>query len=331
MIRIIDATLTKLDDCLPTREQFHEFIQLMKQIGIIDIAISMAMYEVINTLPEGFRFYLHIDYIPNPCKYQNIYKYIVRHGENGTAVISEYQMNDVRELVQLRAIADKDYVALVGLDDLLCYNFVNLMEEIKQTLHKSKIVFCPENTYHLATALAVQWILLGGTEVLTTFAGYGNQAATEEVLVALRVIKRHKPNQNIEALMDIKQWIESITGVRTISCKPIIGSSIFSVESGIHVDGIIKNPNNYQAFSPNILGEEIKICLGKHSGSSSIQIKLKEYGIVINDTLKVRKILKQVKRISMKKRDSITDREFLQVVQEVIAYEGNEIHSRHDA
>ncbi len=36
--------------------------------------------------------------------------------------------------------------------------------------------------------------------------------------------------------------------------KAIVGDNMFAHESGIHADGAIKNPKNYEAFDPDIVG-----------------------------------------------------------------------------
>lgn len=321
MIRIIDATLTKLDGCLPTKEQLLLFSEKMQEIGINDLEISEEVYKRFEVLPSGIRFYLHVDYLVTTNTYQNIYKYIVHHGENSDSVISEYQLNDVRELIQLKKIDNKKQVCLVGFDDLICHNYEQIMLEIRQTLSKSQIIFCPENAYGLATAIAVQWVLFGGTEVSTTFAGFGSRAATEEVLVALRIMKRHKPNQDMAALIELRKLLEKITEQKILESKPIIGCEIFSVESGIHVDGILKNPSNYEAFDPKIVGQTTKVILGKHSGRNSVKLKLTQYGVQIGDVSFIQEILYKVKLMSMEKRDSVNDEEFLQIVKEVTANE----------
>ena len=63
--------------------------------------------------------------------------------------------------------------------------------------------------------------------------------------------------------------------------KPVVGSNMFAHESGIHVDGVIKNPKTYEIFSPEEVGLERQIVVGKHSGSRTVELKFAEYGIEI--------------------------------------------------
>ena len=56
---------------------------------------------------------------------------------------------------------------------------------------------------------------------------------------------------------------------------------MFAHESGIHADGVIKNPKTYEVFTPEEVGLERQIVVGKHSGSRTIEMKFAEYGIAI--------------------------------------------------
>jgi len=54
---------------------------------------------------------------------------------------------------------------------------------------------------------------------------------------------------------------------------------VFTHESGIHVDGLIKNPLNYQGFDPVEVGREHRLVLGKHSGSRAVLAAYADLGI----------------------------------------------------
>ena len=53
--------------------------------------------------------------------------------------------------------------------------------------------------------------------------------------------------------------------------KSIVGAAVFTHESGIHVDGLLKDRGNYEAFQPEELGREHSLVLGKHSGSHGVR------------------------------------------------------------
>ena len=46
---------------------------------------------------------------------------------------------------------------------------------------------------------------------------------------------------------------------------------MFWHESGIHVDGLLKDRRNYESFDPAEVGRSHRIVLGKHSGSAAVR------------------------------------------------------------
>ena len=54
---------------------------------------------------------------------------------------------------------------------------------------------------------------------------------------------------------------------------------MFTHESGIHVDGLLKDPSNYQGFDPAELGRRHTTVLGKHSGSHAVKVAYEGLGL----------------------------------------------------
>ncbi len=148
-----------------------------------------------------------------------------------------------------------------------------------------------------------------------------NNAATEEVLLALRLAIRHKPNRNLSILPKLTGLFEGFSGCKISNKKPVIGKNIFKVESGIHADGILKNPANYEAYEPEWVGGKSEIIIGKHSGSKAVKLKLQEMNRIIPNDMLVDVILAKVKEVCTVNRTSLSDGEFLRIAGEVIADE----------
>jgi homocitrate synthase NifV len=64
--------------------------------------------------------------------------------------------------------------------------------------------------------------------------------------------------------------------------KPIVGSQIFNHESGLHVDGILKSVDNYEPYPPATVAANRQIIIGKHSGRSALEYKLRLLGLPAN-------------------------------------------------
>ncbi len=323
MIRIIDNTLTGFDGLLPSKDDLYLFCKLLVIIGVDMIELSVAAYEKMKELPEEGNYVLRIEFVDEMIKYPGFSRYTCHHEANQEKIICEVQMNDVREIVKLRALSNCKELRITGLDDLMCASYDKTMKEIKRALPNSKINFCPENTYKCASALAVQWLLNYGNDVTTSFAGWKNNGATEEVIMALRLAVRHKPNRDLTVLPVLKELFEKITGTRISNKKPVIGKNIFKVEAGIHADGINKNPATYEAYEPGCVGGRSEIVIGKHSGIKAVKLKMEELDLVIPEDRIVEKILNLVKEVCMEKGTSLKDEEFERLTVEVISHERN--------
>ncbi|MGB8451246.1 MAG: hypothetical protein WCD89_02850 [Anaerocolumna sp.] len=321
MIRIIDNTLTGFDGRLPSKEDLHSFCRLLVIIGVDMIELSIAAYEKMEELPKEGNYVLHIDFVDDMTIYPGFSRYTCHQEENQEKMIHEVQINDVREIVKLRALNNSKELRITGLDDLMCGSYDKTMNEIKRALPNSKINFCPENTYSCASAMAVQWLLNYGTDVTTSFAGWKNNAATEEVIMALRLGVRHKPNRDLTVLPELSQLFEKITDTRISNKKPVIGKNIFKVEAGIHADGIKKNPATYEAYEPCSVGGKSEIVIGKHSGMKAVKLKMEEMHLMIPEDKVVERILDLVKEVCTENRTSLQDGEFERLTSEVIAHE----------
>jgi homocitrate synthase NifV len=83
-------------------------------------------------------------------------------------VISEIQINDIREISLLSQYSGLKNIRITGLDDVLCYDYISAYEKIKKQL-RGRIEFCPENSLDCATAAAVEWVMNGGINIVTAF------------------------------------------------------------------------------------------------------------------------------------------------------------------
>ena len=332
MLIIIDNTLTAIDHSLPSKEELHMFCQLLLTIGVDIIELSAAVYERMEYLPEKGKYYLNIssaDAISTRDleSYPGFCGLISRYTTLDERVIPEIQINDPRELMRLKQMRGCKELRIVGLDGLFRHPYDRIMRDIIKMLSGSSIQFCPENHYNCASALAVLWLSEYGNKITSSFAGLKNNAATEEVIMTMRLSVRRKPNSDLTVLPQLSRLYEKFTGRTISSRKPILGRKIFQVEAGIHADGIMKNPATYEAYDPGWVGQKSELVIGKHSGTKAIRMKLSQMQLPLPDEEKILKILNRVKSFSSAKRASLNDAEFDRIVREVLADEGSKIYS----
>ena len=138
------------------------------------------------------------------------------------------------------------------------------------------------NDFGMATANSVAGIEAGAISANTTVIGLGERAGNasfEQILMSLK--HQFKENRDINALK-LQELVHTVSQAanRPISVsRPIVGADIFSHESGIHVNGMIKNPLSYEAFEPQSVGMSRHFPIGKHSGTSTLLYHLYASGI----------------------------------------------------
>jgi homocitrate synthase NifV len=139
------------------------------------------------------------------------------------------------------------------------------------------------NDFGMATANAIAGVEAGASSVNTTVIGLGERAGNasfEQVLMSLthqfddtRKIKADKIQHLIQTVMDA-------ANIELASNFPIVGKHIFYHESGIHVNGMLKQKSAYEAFEPAEVGLERFFPIGKHAGSSTLAYHLQSLGII---------------------------------------------------
>lgn len=138
------------------------------------------------------------------------------------------------------------------------------------------------NDFGMATANSIAGLEAGAISANTTVIGLGERAGNasfEQVLMSLKYQFKEAREIDAAKLRELVQSV-SLAANRPISTsRPIVGANIFSHESGIHVNGMIKNSNSYEAFEPEGVGLQRLFPIGKHSGTSTLLYHLTQSGI----------------------------------------------------
>ena len=180
-----------------------------------------------------------------------------------------------------------------GADRLRFCDTIGVMEPlrtykvIKELIEQTglEVEMHTHNDFGMAVANAIAGIHAGATWVNVTIGGLGERAgnaALEEVVMALKYVEGLDLEFDTKRFHEVVQYVMTAAGRTVPAWKPVVGSNVFTHESGIHVDGIIKNPKTYEVFAPEEVGCERQIVVGKHSGSRTVELKFAQYGIPIS-------------------------------------------------
>ncbi|MEM9903337.1 MAG: 2-isopropylmalate synthase [Pseudomonadota bacterium] len=146
------------------------------------------------------------------------------------------------------------------------------------------------NDLGMATANSLAAVAGGARQIECTINGLGERAgntALEEVVMALRVrgdIMPFRTSIDTTKIMNISRRVAAVSGFSVQFNKAIVGKNAFAHESGIHQDGMLKNPENFEIMRPEDIGlSESNLVMGKHSGRAALRAKLKELGYDLAD------------------------------------------------
>lgn len=134
----------------------------------------------------------------------------------------------------------------------------------------------------LATANTLAALRAGATHASTTVNGLGERAGNaplEEVAMAARHLHGLECGIDTQALPAISRLVAQASGRPVAPGKSIVGEAVFTHESGIHVDGILKDRRNYETFRPEEVGATHRLVLGKHSGSHGVRAACARLGL----------------------------------------------------
>ncbi|MFH0956403.1 MAG: hypothetical protein V1813_00920, partial [Candidatus Aenigmatarchaeota archaeon] len=189
-------------------------------------------------------------------------------GEDATRADSGYLMGFLREIQGRIGV----FFAADTVGCLTPKSSGDLIRRLKKEF-SCKIGLHAHNDFGMATANTVEAALAGADYLSGTFTGIGERAgnaAIEEVCTSLLYLHGVDLNVRLGMLKEICDAVQEVSGVAVQMHKPVIGKNAFAHESGIHVDGVLKNPKTYEPFEPESVGQKRSIRLGKHSGLSSV-------------------------------------------------------------
>ncbi len=159
-----------------------------------------------------------------------------------------------------------------------------LMEHVAGIEDVVVSVHC-HNDLGMATALALEGVRCGASQVECTINGLGERAgntALEEIVMGVRMhageLDAHT-DVNARELTRASRLVSSITGMGVQANKAIVGANAFSHSSGIHQDGVLKRRETYEIIDPAEVGANAScIVLTARSGHAALKHRLVELG-----------------------------------------------------
>ncbi|MBR1131819.1 homocitrate synthase [Bradyrhizobium iriomotense] len=171
----------------------------------------------------------------------------------------------------------------------------------------------------LATANTLAAIKAGATHASVTVIGLGERAGNaplEEVAVALKQLYGRDTGVVLSELENVAAVVAAAAARAIPLNKAIVGEHVFTHESGIHVDGLLKDQRTYQALDPRLLGRSNRIVIGKHSGLAAITALLGELQLSVS-TEEAKSVLARVRQHAVEHKGAVAHETVAAIWREV--------------
>jgi len=192
--------------------------------------------------------------------------------------------------------------------------------DIKSKYPKLHFDFHAHNDYDLGTANVLEAVRAGIDGLHLTVNGMGERAGNAALASAVAVIKDFAPEIDIQlkesSIYKVSKLVETFSGVRIPTNKPIVGENVFTQTAGIHADGDNKNNLYFNDLLPERFGRKREYALGKTSGKANIEKNLQELGLKLNDA-DLKKVTQRVIELGDKK-ETVTKEDLPYIISDVL-------------
>ncbi|MGM0591184.1 MAG: (R)-citramalate synthase [Halobacteriota archaeon] len=157
----------------------------------------------------------------------------------------------------------------------------------------------------------------GADMVHGTINGIGERAgnvALEEVAIALYHCYGVE-TMKLDEVYELADMVARMTGIPLPPNKAVVGENAFAHESGIHTDGTLKDDAMYEPYSPELVGRERRLVLGKHAGRAGVRAALDEHGVEVTDD-ELNDVFTRVKALGDRGK-RVTDSDLLAIAEDV--------------
>lgn len=236
---------------------------------------------------------------------------------------------DLDYLIEVCHAAIEAGATTINLPDTVGYatpwTYAKMFEDVMAAIPGADKITWSAHTHDdlgLAVANALAAIRVGVRQVECAMNGIGERAGNcslEEVVMALHVRKDFfglTTNINTQLLGPTSAMVARYSGIAIPPNKAVIGGHAFAHESGIHQDGVIKDPLTYEIMRPQDVGmDKSLIVLGKHSGRHAFRLRLEELGYKLSDE-HFRAAFRRFKELA-DRRQYVDDNMLVQLINEV--------------
>ncbi|MFA5331352.1 MAG: 2-isopropylmalate synthase [Methanoregula sp.] len=190
-------------------------------------------------------------------------------------------------------------------------------------------VDCPldvhcHNDFGLAVANTIAAVEAGASQVQVTINGLGERAGNADLAQTVMIMESIygiDTGIRTERLVETSRLISRFSGLGIPPTQPVVGENVFSHESGIHTQGVLKCSETFEPgiMTPEMVGHRRRLTLGKHVGRHAVRQMLEDVHIAPDDP-QLDAIVERVKAIANKGK-RVTDADLYEIAESIMGIE----------
>ncbi len=191
------------------------------------------------------------------------------------------------------------------------FTMYDKVSTLRRAVPEVEIEVHTHNDLGMATANAIAGVRAGARYVNTTVNGLGERAGNaplEEVVMGLKYACGIDTGIDTHRFREISRYVGRAAGRPVPEWKAVVGEKVFSHESGLHADGVLKDPKNYEGFDPAEVGLTRHMVVGKHSGAHGLMERYQGMGLPVSRA-RAESLLVQVRAIAQRNKRPLSDEE----------------------
>jgi 2-isopropylmalate synthase len=211
--------------------------------------------------------------------------------------------SDIEFLIEILSAVIEAGATTLNIPDtvgyVLPYEYGQLIARLKADvpgIDKCIISTHCHNDLGMAVANSLAGVRNGARQVECTVNGLGERAgnaAVEEIVMAIHTrtdffahagSRPLSTNINTKEISRTSQLVSQLTGFVIQPNKAIVGANAFAHESGVHVDGMLKERTTYEIMKPETIGlGGSRMVLGRHTGRHGFIDRCKLLGYKLSE------------------------------------------------
>jgi len=162
----------------------------------------------------------------------------------------------------------------------------------------------------------------------TTVNGVGERAGNADLIATILAVTKSKGfvgkyqmgrRINLKKAWKISRFASYAFGIPIPINQPGVGANAFAHSSGIHADGVLKDPQNYELYQfdelgrgePELVETGREICSGEYGGISGFRHIMGKMAITFDDSEEAEKILELVRYANVEAQRPLVEDELL--------------------